>query len=231
MATTAVSRYLAHLPGVFQDDPFLGRFMLAFERVLTGVGDLAGAELANPPAAAAGIEEILNKIHTYFDPGVAPAEFLPWLATWVATSLREDWDEATRRSFLALVVPLYQRRGTKLALQQLLQIYLDPTTDPSTPGGDQIVQIIDDDPSFPPRYFQVRFTVSERDPHLLARRAAIATAIIDREKPAHTFYGLHINYPSLQIADPPIYVNNQPTNGVFVGLNTVLGGNVVTATA
>ena len=76
-----------------------------------------------------------------------------------------------------------------------------------------------------------RFTVSERDPHLLARRAAIATAIIDREKPAHTFYGLHINYPSLQIADPPIYVNNQPTNGVFVGLNQVLGGNVVTATA
>ena len=63
MATTAVSRYLAHLPGVFQDDPFLGRFMLAFERALTGVGDLAGAELANPPAAAAGIEEILNKAY------------------------------------------------------------------------------------------------------------------------------------------------------------------------
>jgi phage tail-like protein len=216
---------------VFQDDPFLGRFMLAFERVLTGVGDLAGVELANPPAVAAGIEEILDKIQTYFDPGVAPAEFLPWLATWVATSLREDWDEATRRSFLARVVPLYQRRGTKLALQQLLQIYLDPTADPSTPGGDQIVQIIDDDPGFPPRYFLVRFTVSERDPHLLARRAAIATAIIDREKPAHTFYGLHINYPSLQIADPPIYANTQPTNGVFVGLNTLLGGNVVTATA
>ena len=230
MATAAVSRYLEHLPGVFSDEPFLGRFLLAFERVLTGVGDLPGAELANPPAVAAGLEEILDKVHTYFDPAVAPPEFLPWLATWVATSLREDWDEVTRRGFLARVVPLYQKRGTRSALQQLLHIYLDPTTDPST-GGAAIVQIIDDDPSFPPRYFQVRFTVSERDPHLLARRAAIATAIIDREKPAHTFYGLNINYPSLQIADPPIYVNNQPTNGVFVGLNTVLGGNVVTATA
>ena len=73
----------------------------------------------------------------------------------------EDWDEATRRSFLARVVPLYQKRGTRAALQQLLQIYLDPTLDPSTPGADQIVQIIDDDPAFPPRYFQVRFTVPD----------------------------------------------------------------------
>jgi len=216
---------------VFQDDLFLGRFLLAFERVLTGVSDLAGAELANPPAVAAGLEEILDKIHTYFDPAVAPADFLPWLATWVAASLREDWDEMTRQSFLANVVPLYQRRGTRTALQQLLQIYLEPTIDPSTPGADQIVQIIDDDPNFPPRYFQVRFTVSERDPQLLARRASIAIAIIDREKPAHTFYGLNISFPSLQIADPPTYVNNQPTNGVFVGQNTVLGGNVVTTAA
>lgn len=230
MATTGVSRYLEHLPGVFSDDPFLGRFLLAFERVLTGVGDLAGAALANPPAVAAGLEEILDKIQTYFDPALAPPDFLPWLATWVATSLREDWDDATRRGFLARVVSLYQKRGTKSALQQLLQIYLDPTTDPST-DDDTIVQIIDDDPGFPPRYFQVRFTVSEHDPHLLARRAAIATAIIDREKPAHTFYGLHLNYPSLQIADPPIYINNQPINGVFVGTNTVLGGNVVSAVA
>jgi len=229
MATAAVSRYLEHLPGVFSDDPFLGRFLLAFERVLTGVGGLPGAELANPPAVAAGLEEVLDKIHTYFDPALAPPELLPWLATWVATSLREDWDDATRRSFLARVVPLYQRRGTPSALQQLLQIYLDPTTDPSE--GDPIVEIIDNDPSFPPRYFQVRFTVSEHDPHLLARRAAIAIAIIDREKPAHTFYGLRIHYPSLQIADPPTYVDGKPVNGVFIGNNTVLGDNILTAIA
>jgi phage tail-like protein len=227
MAST-VSRYVGHLPAVFQDDPFLGRFLLAFERVLSGFPE---PDPANLPSAAPGLEQILDRIHSYFDPAVTPPDFLPWLAGWVATSLREDWDSATRRRFLANVVPLYQRRGTKRALQQLLQIYLNPNADPQR-DAEENVEVLETappgDPAFPPRYFQVRFTVVEHDPQLLARRAAIATAIIDREKPAHTFYGLRIRYPSLELVDAPTYVNNQPTNGVFVGTNTVLGGNVVT---
>ena len=220
---SAVSRYLDHLPAVFQDDPFLGRFLLAFERVLSGRPEPDPSGL--PMTVAAGLEQILDRIQTYFDPARTPPDFLPWLADWVATSLREDWDTTTRRRFLAHVVPLYQRRGTKQALQQLLQIYLDPTNDPPATN----VEILDSDPTFPPRYFQVRFTVSERDSRVLARRAEVATAIIDREKPAHTFYGLHINFPSLQIADPATIVNGVPVNGVFINVTTVLGGNVVTS--
>jgi P2-related tail formation protein len=219
---SAVSRYVNNLPAVFQDDPFLGAFLLAFERILSGRPEPDPTGL--PVVPAPGLEQILDRIQTYFDPSQTPPDFLPWLAGWVATSLREDWDTATRRRFLSHVVPLYQRRGTKHALQQLLQIYLDPNNDPPATS----VDVIDDDPTFPPRYFQVRFTVSERDSHVLARRAEVATAIIDREKPAHTFYGLHINFPSLQIADPATIVNGVPVNGVFINVTTVLGGNVVT---
>ena len=219
---SAVSRYVDNLPAVFQDDPFLGTFLLAFERILSGRPEPDPAGL--PVVPAPGLEQILDRIQTYFDPSQAPPDFLPWLADWVATSLREDWDTTTRRRFLSHVVPLYQRRGTKHALQQLLQIYLDPNNDPPATS----VEIIDNDPAFPPRYFQVRFTVSERDSHVLARRAEVATAIIDREKPAHTFYGLHINFPSLQIADPATIINGVPVNGVFINVTTVLGGNVVT---
>ncbi len=219
---SAVSRYLDHLPAAFQDDPFLGKFLLAFERVLSGRPEPDPGGLPMTPGP--GLEQILDRIETYFDPAQTPPDFLPWLAGWVATSLREDWDTTTRRRFLAHVVPLYQRRGTKQALQQLLQIYLDPGNDPPATS----VDIVDSDPAFPPRYFQVRFTVSERDAHVLARRAEVATAIVDREKPAHTFYGLHINFPSLQIADPATIVNGVPVNGVFINVTTVLGGNVVT---
>jgi phage tail-like protein len=221
-----VSRYLAHVPAAFADTPFLGRFLLAFERVLSG---LPTADPPDLPSAAPGLETLLDKIETFFDPMQTPAAFLPWLAGWVATSLREDWDAATRRRFLANVVPLYRRRGTAYALQQLLQIYLNPNADPQR-DTDESVQVLEALPPgetgapFPPRYFQVRFTVVERDPFLLARRAAIATSIIDREKPAHTYYGLQISYPSLEIADPPSFQNGKPIRGVFVGVNTVLGG-------
>jgi hypothetical protein len=107
-----------------------------------------------------------------------------------------------------------------------LQLYLDPKSNPLTTDT-QAVQIIED-PAFPPRYFQVRFTVAEHDPHLLARRAAIATYIIDREKPAHTYYGLRIAFPSLEISVPPSFKDGKPdyVRGVFVGVNTTLGGSV-----
>jgi hypothetical protein len=222
----SVSRYLAHLPALFQDDDFAGTFLLAFERVLTGV---AGDDPPNFPRVPPGLERILDTIESYFDPASAPDEFLPWLAGWVATSLREDWDAATRRSFIAHIIPLYRRRGTARALQTLLQIYLNPTGDPRRDAGVEVLEVPKPtDPSyptpFPPRYFQVRFTVVERDPVILARRASIATEIIDREKPAHTYYGLMIGSPSLQIADPPTFDSTgNPITGVFVGVNTVLG--------
>jgi phage tail-like protein len=222
-----LSRYMQHLPALFQEDPFLGRFLLAFERVLSG---LPSADPPNFPSVPLGLEQVLDRIHTYFDPAgpgggstdYAPDDFLPWLAGWVATSLREDWDTDTRRRFIANIVPLYRRRGTKTALQQLLQLYT---------GG--AVEVLEDpkpgEAPFPLRYFQVRFTVTERDPSLLSRKAAIAIALIDREKPAHTFYGLKISFPSLQIADPPTYdAAGNPQSGVFVGVNTTLGGAVVT---
>jgi phage tail-like protein len=222
----SVSRYLAHLPALFQDDDFAGTFLLAFERVLTG---LAGADPPNLPRVPPGLERILDTIESYFDPASAPVEFLPWLAGWVATSLREDWDATTRRSFLANIVPLYRRRGTAMALQELLQIYLNPTGDPLRDASVEVLEAPrPTDPTYPtpypPRYFQVRFTVVERDAVILARRASIATEIIDREKPAHTYYGLFIGSPSLQIADPPTFDSAQnPLTGVFVGVTTLLG--------
>ena len=221
-----MSRYLAHLPALFQDDDFAGTFLLPFERILTG---LASADEPNLPRVPPGLEQILDTIERYFDPASTPSEFLPWLAGWVATSLREDWDPAMRRSFIAHIIPLYRRRGTARVLQLLLQIYLNPTGDPLR---DSSVEVLEGpkpgDPTYPTpypaRYFQVRFTVVERDPAILARRASMATEIIDREKPAHTYYGLFIGSPSLQIANPPTFDAAQnPLTGVFVGVNTLLG--------
>lgn len=121
------STYLDHLPAVFREetegDPgFLGRFLLAFEHVLTGVGDpcepgldervdrvLGGnrpppgaeAEAAVPaPEADPCDPPVECRRHplkpgvapTYFDPLHTPAAFLDWLSGWVAFPLRGDLD-------------------------------------------------------------------------------------------------------------------------------------------
>jgi phage tail-like protein len=236
MATSVTaSRYLEHLPAFFSEEPTLGRLLLAFERVLSG---LDAPDPANFPSTPLGLEQLLDLIDTYFDPlgdpndarrrpgettpPKAPDDFLPWLATWVATSLRDDWDSDTRRAFIAGIVPLYRRRGTKRAMQRMLQLYLNPKNPDSA-----IVDVIED-PAFPPRYFQVAFTIADRDPKLLSRKAAIATAIVDQEKPAHTYYGLRISYPSLELTNEPTYDNaGKPVTGVFIGITTVLGSVAV----
>lgn len=180
------SSYLNYLPAIFQQDLFIGRFLLACEAIL---GDLSadtwqalGAEEARP-----GLETMIGKIHTYFNPETTDADFLPWLASWVGLSLRADWAEETQRDFIREIVPLYKKRGTKAGLERMLAIYTRESV------------TIYDDFTDPPHYFQVELTLSEPDADKLRRKQEIARAIIEQEKPAHTFYALQIAVPTMQL--------------------------------
>jgi phage tail-like protein len=214
----ASSSYLQYLPAIFADDtanpdnPFLGRFLLAFEQVLTG---LKGSE-TEPPQ---GLEEIIAAIPSLFDPLATPPEFLSWLAGWMALSLRADWREDQQRQFLANIVPLYRRRGTRQNLIDLLKIYtgLEPNI---TEGADTIFQIgvhstVGVDTQFDgsaPHYFRVTVTIPNPDPATLQRQNQIIRALIDQEKPAHTAYDYYPIHTTMQIG-----VHSQ------VGVDTLLG--------
>lgn len=198
MATDRMSSYLTHLPAIFQQNAFLGRFLLAFERVLSE------------------LEDVLDKIHIHFDPGPGvaqsdrtPEAFLPWLASWVALSLREDWAEEEKRRFLSRIVPLYRQRGTKCGLTDILGTYTQ-----------EEVTIYEFEQ--PAHYFQVEMTLSEHNPIVLWRKEKIARAIIDQEKPAHTFYALKILIPTMQIRNDYDWDEGKQI-GLRVGMNTVLG--------
>lgn len=178
-----LSGYLDHLPAVFREDPFAGRFLLAFEAVLSGRD---GVE---------GLEQIAGRIADHFDPGTTPDDFLPWLAGWVALSLRADWDPATKRGFIQEIVPLYRKRGTLAGLKRMLEIYLRPL-------GDEVSRddvVIFDEFETPAHYFQVQLKLTIADPVLLRRTQEIARAIIDQEKPAHTFYALNVLIPTMRL--------------------------------
>lgn len=197
-----VSSYLQNLPGIFSEDPFLGRFLLAFEQVLTGLPGLPGRE----PEPPHGLEEIIAAIATLFDPKETREEFLPWLASWVALGLRADWTEAQKRDFLANIVPLYRRRGTKENLAELLRIYtgLSPVITGALETDFQIgvhstIGVDTQIGGSAPHFFHVSVTMPNPDPATLQRQSQIATALIDLQKPAHTDYTLEILHDTMQI--------------------------------
>jgi phage tail-like protein len=195
----AVSGYLRHLPAIFRRDPFIGRFLLAFETVLTGTGE-----------DAPGLEATIGRLADYLDPMTTDPEFLPWLAGWVAVSLRADWDDATKRRFIQQVVPLYRLRGTREGLQRMLELYTQEKVE------------VDDGFDQPAHYFQVLVTLSVPDPHDLRRKLLIARAIIDQEKPAHTFYGLEVAIPTMRLVSKALHARTGAPL-LFVGRNTLLG--------
>jgi phage tail-like protein len=206
------SGYLNHLPAVFREDPFAGSFLLAFEAVLSGRD---GVE---------GLEQIAGRIADHFDPGKTPDDFLPWLAGWVALSLRADWDAGTKRGFIAEIVPLYRKRGTLAGLKRMLEIYLRPL-------GDEVSRddvVIYDDFDTPPHFFQVQLKLTQADPILLRTTQEIARAIIDQEKPAHTFYALNVVIPTMRLVSEKLRkAENNVPDLLMIGQNTRFGSTVV----
>jgi phage tail-like protein len=196
--STTTSSLLKLLPSIFNEEPFLGRFLLAFEQVLTGLDDA--------PDGQDGLEETIAGIASLFDARQTREDFIPWLAGWVALGLRADWTVAQKRDFLAKIVPLYRRRGTRENLADLLKIYtgLTPVITGveetefqigvhSTIGKDTWID------GMPPHRFKVTVTMPNPDQKTLQRQTQIARALIDLQKPAHTTYELEIVFNTMQI--------------------------------
>jgi phage tail-like protein len=99
------SRYLEFLPAIYREKPLLGRFLVPFETVLTGFDDL------------------LATIDRYFTSALTDSDFLPWLATWVALVLDEDWNETQKRRLISEAVNIYRWRGTLRGMKRYLEIY------------------------------------------------------------------------------------------------------------
>ena len=210
---------MQYLPAVFHEDPNLDDYLRAFEQILVGASD---PHLRSLEATIAGISN-------YFNPKEAPEEFLPWLAGWMAFGMRADLTVHLQREFLAKVISLYKKRGTMEGLRKLLKIFTgaEPTIlegddlankdhpawgywntaegyqkwagvkadgTPDTKGDGR-----------PEHAFGVLLSFmdekggADRSAPEIARKEAIAYALIEREKPAHTMFYLVPIFPSLKL--------------------------------
>lgn len=219
-----LSSYLQYLPAIFSEDSFLGRFLLAFERVLSGSPGTGGEP-------EAGLEETIAGLAALFDPKETRDEFMPWLAGWIALSLRADWTLEQQRRFLADIVPLYRSRGTKENMIKLLRIYTGgtPTIDE---GESATLQIgvrsrIGKDTRIgepPAHFFRVRVTLENLrpDPAERKRQELVAAAVIDLQKPAHTAYELTISSDTMKIG-----VRSRIGKDTLIGRKAVENGKEV----
>jgi phage tail-like protein len=102
------------LPAVYAEDDFAQRMTSALDDVLS-------------PVFAT-----LDCLPDYFDPILAPSDFVEWLSGWVAFAMDEGWTLAQRRALVANAVELHRWRGTTRGLASHVRLLT---------GGD--VEIVD----------------------------------------------------------------------------------------
>ncbi len=105
------------LPGLFQEDEFTQRFVSAFD------------------AALAPIFATLDNLTEYFDPWLAPEDFLEWLASWFGLVLDESWTADRRRALVARAFDVYRMRGTGNGLKSQIELLTGGAVELHETGG------------------------------------------------------------------------------------------------
>ncbi len=107
------------LPGVYQEDDFLMRFVSAFDDGLAPV-------LAT-----------LDGLEAYVDPGLAPEDFLDWVAGWVGIEIDDTWTVEQRRAIVAEAASVHRRRGTVQGVADAVRLAVDAEVEVEETGGAQ----------------------------------------------------------------------------------------------
>lgn len=103
------SRYplAGFLPSLMQADDMTSRWVAGLDEVL------------------APVLWTLDSLDSYFDPRVAPTDFVDWLGTWVGSVPDESVPAEQRRELVAWTATLHGMRGTIAGLAQLLELACD----------------------------------------------------------------------------------------------------------
>jgi len=105
------------LPAILQEDEFVLNVVDALDSVL------------------APILLTLDNLDAYFDPMLAPDDFVRWLAGWVGLLLDETWPIEFTRGAVARTVELYRWRGTVRGIREVLELYTGVAVDLTESGG------------------------------------------------------------------------------------------------
>jgi phage tail-like protein len=188
----AKGAFLNHLPEIYAQDDFMGRYLMLFESFWKPISNQ--------------IQQSAN----YFDIDLTPKDFLPWLASWIGVTWKGDLPEERQRQLLHRALSIYQRRGTKQALVDYLGIYtagkvrieehhaFDFILGENTQLGPTLALGKDNQLYAFTVHLEIHESEIEREygktfSEKQTRYHRKISAIIESQKPAHTAFELRIN--------------------------------------
>jgi hypothetical protein len=228
----APSEYLRFLPEVLRgtegDAGFLGRYLMVFEALLTGRDDVPTADAvaaleqtisAMPSLMDPGLTPVAKEsAGPPPTPPVLTSPFLDFLGRWVALTFDQNWGLDKRREWLRRIVPLYKQRGTAAGLSAYLAMFVGSQARVEELTGGFIVGArLNGKPNLivgvstfiagaPAYYFRVRliygFFPVPFDFTTWKNLRRSTRAIVDLEKPAHTYYTLRASAPGIIVGGP-----------------------------
>lgn len=148
------STWLNYLPAIFSDDSFTERYLLVFESIFSP------------------IMWMLDNYDYYLDPDTAPTEWLQWVSSWFDIIMLPELPIERQRAIARQLGWLFSRRGTRVGLQRLLELYFDFTP-----------EIIE--PEDEPCHFVVKLRISQST---LPNAREVAERLIQSQKPAFASY-------------------------------------------
>jgi phage tail-like protein len=166
------------MPALFQEDGFSQRFLSAFD------------------AALAPIFVTLDNLPWYFDPWLAPADFLDWLASWFGMAIDDAWSVDRRRALVAKAFDFYRLRGTAAGLKSQIEALTGGTVELHETGGVATSTTAGSDLPGSPN-FAVLVRIEDDDPASVSRLDALVKAA----KPAHVTHKLQLVKKS-EVKDP-----------------------------
>ena len=172
------------LPAIYQEDGLLQRLLGALDEVLA-------------PVFAS-----LDNLDAYFDPDLAPEDFLQWLGTWVGMTIDESWPLERRRAALRQAVRLYRARGTAAGLAAHLRLLGAGDVEIMESGGTAYSTSADPPlPGAPGFQLVVRLRV----PRGGVVDAARVDALVAAAKPAHVVHRVEVapDPRAPRVAGPP----------------------------
>ena len=120
----------AALPALTSPHP-LGSFLPALYHEDAFVQSLT----AGLDAVLAPIFSSLDNLESYLDPGLAPEDFVDWLAGWVGLVVDETWPLDRRRAFISRAHELYRIRGTAKGLAAHVELFSGGQVEIEEPGA------------------------------------------------------------------------------------------------
>lgn len=152
------STWMKYLPEIYSEDDFLGRYLLIFEAMLS-------------PSIWT-----VDSFDLFLSPETAPLEWVRWMASWFDLLVIPELPEDRQRAVLQQAGWLFKRRGTRLGLERMLELYFGVRP-----------EIIE--PPKEPFTFVVRMALSESRVKL---GADVVEMLVRAHKPAYTGFRLEL---------------------------------------